>query len=128
MGEELRSVFGNKREAKKKHPPRGSKSELYGAQLEEFGPVSVPSSWADPLDSFSFTMIYQDGRSKRGVVPGDAPCGARTESKRCVRAETFLPVPRALASSPQRFRSLLGLAPREEDAVAWPDSQKQPPG
>src|SRR5882762_3440667 len=127
-GEELKSIFGNNREPNKWHSPSGATSELYGALLEDLGPASAPSSWVDPLDSFSFTMLCQDGRSKRGVVPGDAPCAARTESKRCVRAENFPPVPRALVSSLPRFRSSQGSAPREEDAAAWSDSRKQPRG
>src|SRR5271170_1754875 len=120
-GEERRSTFERNPETNKRPPSSRSRSEWYADLLEDLGPASAPSSWADLLDSFSFTMIYQDGRSRRQAAPGDAPCAARTESRRCVRAEIFPPVPRALVSSPQRFRSLLGSAPREEDTAAWPD-------
>src|ERR1700722_482444 len=108
-GEELKSTFGNNREPNKWHSPSGATSELYGALLEDLGPASAPSSWVDPLDSFSFTMLCQDGRSKRGVAPGDAPCAARSEGKRCVRAVTFPPVPRALVSSPPFRPTRFGL-------------------
>src|SRR6202049_3030943 len=67
-GEELKSTFGNNREPNKWHSPSGSTSELYGALLEDLGPASAPSSWVDPLDSFSFTMLCQD-RTKRGAIP-----------------------------------------------------------
>src|SRR5580692_11273888 len=68
-GEELKSTFGNNREPNKWHSPSGATSELYGALLEDLGPASAPSSWVDPLDSFSFTMLCQDGRTKRGAIP-----------------------------------------------------------
>src|ERR1700722_8231392 len=60
-GEELRSTFGNNREPNKWHLPNGATSELYGALLEDLGPASAPSSWVDPPDSFSFTMLAKTG-------------------------------------------------------------------
>jgi hypothetical protein len=51
--ESMRFTFERDPETNKTHPPRGCKSELYAAQLEDLGPASVPSSWADPLDFFS---------------------------------------------------------------------------
>jgi hypothetical protein len=65
-GQELRSTFERNREMIKKHPPSRSPGELYGDLLEDLDPASGLSSWIDiPLDSFSFTMICQDGQSTR---------------------------------------------------------------
>src|SRR5260370_7615831 len=96
-GEELKSIFGNNREPNKWHSPIGATSELCGALLEDLGPASAPSSWVDPLDSFSFTMLCQDGRSKRGVVPGHAPCPPPSHSRRSSPSHTFPPLPHPLA-------------------------------
>jgi len=65
---------------KKKQPPSGSKSELYGDLLEDLGPASGLSSWVDiPLDFFRSHDLPRR-QSTREVVSGDVPCAARTES------------------------------------------------
>jgi hypothetical protein len=87
-------------------------------------PIRRPSPGVRAIESggparfLSFTMIYQDGRSKREVVPGGAPCAARILSTRYARAETVLPVLRAPVPWPPRFRSLPGSAPPGEGALA----------